>query len=500
MELLLPVAIKLFPNMLPSTFEDKFAAEEKQRKLLRVRLEMAKFLQETLRESGLKDNLKIVSSDEFKIFFRKVRSTGEQPSVDDILKVAKLFFDDLTLDNLSRPQLISICRYLGLNAFGTDNFLKGYIMRRLEHIKRDDELIATEGVDSLSTSELQHASSSRGLRTVGVSPARLREQMNTWIQLHLKEGVSGVLLILSRAYGLDRDLGGKGTSPDGEVWRNLEAVLSGLPDNLVSQPFSFARKLTHAPPQLNEAELEVDEKASYKQKLDVLKEQEELIEDEAEQEHKEEEARRQKKAADERARQEEEARMAKSLLPDSELQAEPIVEEAPDARMTTEQLGELGEALSVLSARSSVLKERRELRALMEENLAAEEDPSAPSDPLAKKIRVMLGKLDKQLEAYDEKVGSSLQIVKLDPHGKTFRSFVNGCSLPAGKISVDDLEQALSVIKHAPSPEVVHGVVHKLDVDGDGFVVLEHVLDLIGEEGLGELASFVASSLNLIAV
>jgi LETM1 and EF-hand domain-containing protein 1 len=107
---------------------------------------------------------------------------------------------------------------------------------------------------------------------------------------------------------------------------------------------------------LNEAELEVDEKASYKQKLDVLKEQEELIEDEAEQEHKEEEARRQKKAADERARREEEARMAKSLLPDTELQAEPIIEEAPDARMTTEQLGELGEALSVLSARSSVLK------------------------------------------------------------------------------------------------------------------------------------------------
>jgi len=162
--------------------------------------------------------------------------------------------------------------------------------------------------------------------------------------------------------------------------------------------------------------------------------------------------------------------MAKSLLPDSELQTEPTVEDAPDARMTTEQLGELGEALSVLSARSSVLKERRVLRALMEENLAADEDPSAPSDPLAKKIRAMLGKLDKQLEAYDAKVGSSLQIVKLDPHGK---------------ISVQDLEQALSVIKHAPSPEVVHGVVQKLDVDGDGFVVLEHVLDLIGEEGLG---------------
>jgi LETM1 and EF-hand domain-containing protein 1, mitochondrial len=95
-------------------------------------------------------------------------------------------------------------------------------------------LIATESVESLSTSELIQVSQSRALRTVGVSPARLREQLDTWIQLHYREGVSGVLLILSRAYGLDRDLGGKGTSPDAEIWRSLEAVLSGLPENLVS--------------------------------------------------------------------------------------------------------------------------------------------------------------------------------------------------------------------------------------------------------------------------
>lgn len=90
MEFLLPVALKLFPNMLPSTFEDKYAAvsnlsisllirfllrtqEEKERKLLRVRLDMAKFLQETLRESGLKANAHIVGTDAFKEFFRKVR-------------------------------------------------------------------------------------------------------------------------------------------------------------------------------------------------------------------------------------------------------------------------------------------------------------------------------------------------------------------------------------------------------------------------------------------
>ena len=47
--------------------------------------------------------------------------------------------------------------------------------------------------------------------------------------------------------------------------------------------------------------------------------------------------------------------------------------EPENARMTTEQLNELADALLVLSSKSSVLKERDELRALMEENLQAEE-------------------------------------------------------------------------------------------------------------------------------
>lgn len=44
--------------------------------------------------------------------------------------------------------------------------------------------------------------------------------------------------------------------------------------------------------------------------------------------------------------------------------------------MTSEQVKELAEALSILSAQSSVLKERKELRELMEENLQAAEASS----------------------------------------------------------------------------------------------------------------------------
>ena len=47
--------------------------------------------------------------------------------------------------------------------------------------------------------------------------------------------------------------------------------------------------------------------------------------------------------------------------------------EGENARMTAEQLNELADALLVLSSKSSVLKERDELRALMEENLQVEE-------------------------------------------------------------------------------------------------------------------------------
>lgn len=455
MELLLPVALKLFPNMLPSTFEDKYAAEEKQRKLLRVRLDMAKFLQETLRESGLKANAHIVGSDAFKEFFRKVRSTGESPSATDVIRVAKLFDDDLTLDNLSRPQLVSMSRYMGLNAFGTDNFLRGTIRSRLMDLRRDDQLIDSEGVDELSTSELQHACQSRGIRTGGVSPARLREELTTWIQLHLHNRVSGVLLVLGRAFHFDKK---PGDTENGKtaVIASLESVLSGLPDNL-----------------LNEAELEVDsDKASYKQKLEVLQQQEELIEDEEEQEQKEEDARRAKREADEL-----EARTAQSLLPDSELM--PEVEE-DNARMTTEQLKELSEAMSILSTKSSVLKERDELRALMEENLQAEEDPKSPSGALTKRIRSMLTKIDSQLDQYDSRVGSSLQLISADAQGR---------------ISVQDLEKALAVIKHKPDDDVGQAVIQKLDVDKDGFVELEHVLGLVREEGLGIVMDDDATSL-----
>ena len=83
----------------------------------------------------------------------------------------------------------------------------------------------------------------------------------------------------------------------------------------------------------------------------------------------------------------------------------------------------------------------------------------------------MLTKIDSQLEAYDTRVGSSLQMISCDSQGR---------------IPIADLQKALNVIKHKPDEEIVDKITEKLDVDKDGFVELEHVLGLVREEGLGE--------------
>ena len=71
-ELLLPVALKLFPNLLPSTYEGQKSKEAKVTSLRATRKEVSKFLRQTLRESGLPVSAANAKKEEFTEFFRKV--------------------------------------------------------------------------------------------------------------------------------------------------------------------------------------------------------------------------------------------------------------------------------------------------------------------------------------------------------------------------------------------------------------------------------------------
>ncbi|KAI9012111.1 LETM1-like protein-domain-containing protein [Phycomyces nitens] len=399
MELLLPVALKLFPNMLPSTYESKTVEEEKKRKLLKVRLEMARFLQETIAESGFPGSDSSKAAQEFAEFFRKTRITGEQPSTEDLLNVARRFEDELTLDNLTRPQLVSMCRYMNINAFGSDNFLRFQIRNRMRQIKADDQVIVAEGIDDLTIQELQAACAARGIRTIGTSPGRLRDELSQWLDLHLNHHVPSTLLILSRAFSFtDRHM----TTEDA-----LRVTFDSLPDNLV-----------------NEAELQVLElvgASTYKQKMEVLEQQQELIEDESEQEEKEAKARRDAKEAIEaleveKKRVEEQLNQQEAEKRDSfDKDEKPLDKESPKLEdpLTNEEQKELQEALGKLRTKVDLLEERAQLNEIkfhhegykeliedLKEATHREADKSTMR--LGKKLEKMLNDIDIELDTLEK--------------------------------------------------------------------------------------------------
>ena len=72
-ELLLPVALKLFPNMLPSTYEGETAREAKRAALSKTRKDVSNFLRTTIQESGLYISKATKQSEAFSEFFKKVQ-------------------------------------------------------------------------------------------------------------------------------------------------------------------------------------------------------------------------------------------------------------------------------------------------------------------------------------------------------------------------------------------------------------------------------------------
>jgi LETM1 and EF-hand domain-containing protein 1 len=235
LEFALPIALKLFPNMLPRQFEDasqRLIKEEQMKQTLKAKLALAKFLQDTvaLMASDLKKNKSgetMATANELKVFIDRVR-LGERVQNKDIVKFAKLFSDEITLDNISRPQLVAMCRYMGLSEYGNDVIMRFRLNNKLRRLKADDRLIAWEGVKSLSTEELVYACNVRGMK-VSLPKEHLQKQLENWIQLSLDQNIPSSLLILSRAFSL--------TSSD-EAEIDSEAIrdaIGSLPDEVVKE-------------------------------------------------------------------------------------------------------------------------------------------------------------------------------------------------------------------------------------------------------------------------
>ena len=254
MEFALPFAIRIFPRLLPSTFEEKHQVEERRIKLLKVRLEMAELLEHTLeerakqlqeeetsrerkemaaerarREEELEARLlggaagvglslvetrmvemaKLAGGGELasepqarmpkevRDFMVSVREGGRRASPDELLSVMRGFKDNVTLDHLYRDQLVAIARFLGMNAFAPTGILRFQIRRRLKKLRADDKEILWEGLDALSERELKEDLRERGLPTKNLDKEAMREALENWLALSQKKEIPYTLLILT---------------------------------------------------------------------------------------------------------------------------------------------------------------------------------------------------------------------------------------------------------------------------------------------------------------
>lgn len=263
MEFLLPLAIKFFPGMLPSTFQSAGEVDKKIKQNLKVKIEMAKFLQKTLDDMTVQHKEhRSEAAKEFSEFFQRLRTSGDHSATNqEIMKFSKLFEDEITLDSLSRPQLLALCRVLEANTIGTTNFLRFQLRMKLRSLAADDRMIQKEGIDSLNLQELQSACRARGMRAYGMTEEKIKFQLQEWINLSLNEKVPPSLLLLSRVMLMPENV---------EVGEKLKATLASLPDTVATQ----------AKAAIGEREGKIDNKT----KIEIIKEEQRRIKEELEEE------------------------------------------------------------------------------------------------------------------------------------------------------------------------------------------------------------------------
>lgn len=502
MEFLLPIAVKLFPNMLPSTFETQSIKEERLKKELRVKLEMAKFLQDTIEEIALRNKAaKGNVTEEFSTFFQKIRDSGERPSNEQIIRFSKLFEDELTLDNLTRPQLVALCKLLELQSIGTNNFLRFQLIMKLRAIRADDKLIADEGVDSLNVNELQSACRVRGMRALGVTEERLREQLKQWLELHLNQHIPTSLLLLSRAMFLPDTL-----SPADQ----LKTTLQNLPEIMAKEA------------QMKVAELDFS-KVDNKTKLEATLQEEAAIREENRERELERLADAAEKVKELAAREGEMVELEAKRRVDAEhalsgvhvaIHSEtlrdtaPVLEGIKGEEITKEEIDMLNNVCTKLKEQKNLLtKEKEELEELKDDVQEYSEDleeikrelsktgqekvvESKASQHLSKRVNRMIGRVDKiitELEKDKVVLDGQMDSSTTPPIGENL-------------ISINELITVMKQIQSIPEHKLL-SIADALDENKDGKIDIDDVLkvvELIDKEDIDISTSQVAEIMVML--
>ena len=374
---------------------------------------------------------------EFAELYKKARITGESLTLEQLERVCYSLKDSLTLENLDRAHLVSLCRYIGVKAFGTDAFLRYQIRNSLHKLHQDDEEIAKEGVEALFLDELEQACRLRGLFYPGIDANLMRQELNSWLNLHLKKGLPSVILVLSRALSTNM----KVHRPE----QALKDTILSLPDAVVNEA------------ELLQQEISGSGSVCLKQKLEVLEQQQGLIDVELAQE----------------------ADLKASYHQDSI---------ANDTKIPKEDLKVLSDAISVMSTPNPVEREEHELKELKEhisefKSNAGELEilsnnklkESKAAEVISGRIEKLIDELESDLQSLHDRLGARLNLISADEKGQ---------------ISLDQLETVFKLIRHSSSEsDRLDRIIKAFDKDGDGKVFISDIIEMANrienEEGQG---------------
>ncbi|KAJ0035594.1 hypothetical protein Pint_26243 [Pistacia integerrima] len=348
----------------------------------------------------------------------KVRR-GAGVSNEEILGFAKLFNDELTLDNISR-------------------------------IKNDDMLIQAEGVESLSEAELREDCRERGMLGL-LSVEEMRQQLRDWLDLSLNHSVPSSLLILSRSFTVSGKL-----RPEEAVG----ATLSSLPDEVVGTV-----GVTALPSE--------DSVSERRRKLEYLAMQEELIKEEQEKEEKELVRMKENRASEEDVALKE-MTIATASKAHKQARARTLEKQ--------EQLCKLSQALAVLASASLLSSSIYfDLASLILQSIGLynsmvdREGTDGEKDAIkaykaareetdhSDEVDAMLQNLEKEIDDVDAKIGDRWQLLDRDLDGKVTPEEVAGAAL---------------YLKDTLGKQGVQELISSLSKDRDGKILVEDIIKL----------------------
>jgi len=176
---------------------------------------------------------------------------------------------------MSRMQLINMCKYMGIPPYGADALLRFQLRHKVKSLKEDDQRILWEGIESLTKQELREACRERGMRSTGLKKEEYKKALQEWLDISVNRHVPVTLLIMSRTFFL-QDPQKKPKKSQEETTEKEEKSMVEIADAISG----FEKGV------LNEVVLEAvakEEDPDYiKLKLESLKTQNELIDEEYE--------------------------------------------------------------------------------------------------------------------------------------------------------------------------------------------------------------------------